>query len=382
MGFLTYGANQMSKRMVEIKKGTFRGVDVVGTFEVKKPWKDTGASSYITVVTNDYLKGLAYNVGGSARIVCQLGDFENQDEDGNVVSLAEDGVTAIGEWERQYRETETEEEAHERIRRAFAVLSQITLACMKGTIRSAIIAGAPGVGKSYTVEETLKDGNKLRSLDADDEYEVIKGTLTPGYLFQVLYRHRHAGHVIVFDDCDKTFENPDSANLLKGALDTGNRTIQWGSARGSDVLVDRDGNEIEDRFTFEGSVLFLTNVNMNKLKDTKSDTHLKALRSRCLFIDLEVNDNVDMMRRVRQIMDQGLLKKYNLSKECEDEIFDFINENVDLLQELSLRTVLKVADLRREFDDQWKDLACQVVMKREAVFKRLVEQKEAASAAS
>jgi hypothetical protein len=49
------------------------------------------------------------------------------------------------------------------------------------------------------------------------------------------------------------------------------------------------------------------------------------------------------------------------------EIVDYIVENRAKMRELSLRTVLKVADLRKSFTDNWKAMAEVTVMKRGSV---------------
>jgi hypothetical protein len=46
-----------------------------------------------------------------------------------------------------------------------------------------------------------------------------------------------------------------------------------------------------------------------------------------------------------------------------DEVVDFIVENRAKMRELSLRTVLKVADLRKSFATNWKNMAEVTVMK-------------------
>lgn len=356
---------------VNIKNGTYRGKDVSGrSFRLATPWQNKNGKKYLRVHTDAFLQALVPNAAGTGQIICEEDDYEIVDSDGNMCSMND--PTGAGEWERRYRANETHEEAHKRIEESFAMLEKLTKACMRGDMRAVIVAGAPGVGKSYTVESTLKDGSLLHTLDEDDSYEIIKGTLTPGYLFRVLWRHRHEGDVVVFDDCDKTFENVDSANLLKGALDTGNRTIQWGSTRSKEL----EDEGIDQRFTFEGSVIFLTNVNMKDLKDTKSAAHLKALKDRCVFIDMDVNDKQDLLIRISQVIDAGLLKKYDFSDEDVAELYSFIEDNIEHLDEISLRTVLKIADIRKSFEEKWMDIASQVVMKPEAHYKRLYHQRQ------
>jgi hypothetical protein len=46
-----------------------------------------------------------------------------------------------------------------------------------------------------------------------------------------------------------------------------------------------------------------------------------------------------------------------------DEVVDFIIENRGRMRELSLRTVLKVSDLRKSFATNWKNMAEVTVMK-------------------
>jgi hypothetical protein len=46
------------------------------------------------------------------------------------------------------------------------------------------------------------------------------------------------------------------------------------------------------------------------------------------------------------------------------DIVDFVDVNKKKLRELSLRTVLKVADLAKAFPDKWEAMAENTVMKR------------------
>ena len=53
--------------------------------------------------------------------------------------------------------------------------------------------------------------------------------------------------------------------------------------------------------------------------------------------------------RIKQIVTDGMLKSYALPKETEDSIVSFVDENKRQLREISLRTVLKIADLAKAF---------------------------------
>ena len=72
----------------------------------------------------------------------------------------------------------------------------------------------------------------------------------------------------------------------------------------------------------------------------------------------------DKFLRIKQIADKGdLFKGYNFSKEDEQEILDFIYANKNRLREMSLRTALKVGDLKK-ISQKWQSLAVSTCMKR------------------
>jgi hypothetical protein len=54
----------------------------------------------------------------------------------------------------------------------------------------------------------------------------------------------------------------------------------------------------------------------------------------------------------------------NLSDVAKDEVVDFIADNQDRLRELSLRMVLKIADLRGGFPERWQAMARTTCMRR------------------
>jgi hypothetical protein len=59
-----------------------------------------------------------------------------------------------------------------------------------------------------------------------------------------------------------------------------------------------------------------------------------------------------------------MLNEYEFSEEVKQDIVDFVDVNKKRLRELSLRTVLKVADLAKAFPLKWEAVAESTVMRR------------------
>jgi hypothetical protein len=81
-------------------------------------------------------------------------------------------------------------------------------------------------------------------------------------------------------------------------------------------------------------------------------------------MDLTIDTEKDKMLRIEQVIRDGMLDTYKLSNDIKEEIIDFVDINKKRLRELSLRTVLKVADLAVAFPDKWEAMAENTVMKR------------------
>ena len=121
---------------------------------------------------------------------------------------------------------------------------------------------------------------------------------------------------------------------------------------------------VPDSFNFKGSAIFITNIKFDNVKSKKMRDHLEALESRCHYIDLTIDTDREKMLRIKQITSDGMLNEYKLSDEVVEEIVDFVDINKTRLRELSLRTVLKVADLAKAFPNRWEAMAENTVMKR------------------
>ena len=69
------------------------------------------------------------------------------------------------------------------------------------------------------------------------------------------------------------------------------------------------------------------------------------------------------MLRIRQIVATGMLEKYAMGREAEQDLVNFIYDNKHKLREISLRMVLKIADLWKMAPDRCKHLAEQTCMR-------------------
>ena len=258
---------------------------------------------------------------------------------------------------------ETDEETIERMRERFQMLEDMTRACKKGDVRAMIVSGPPGVGKSFGVEKVLGKHDLLADIAGDSKlkkYEVVKGAMSAIGLYCKLFQYADKDNVIVFDDCDSVLLDDLSLNILKAALDSKkNRRIHWNT---DSFKLRNEG--VPDSFEFKGSAIFITNIKFDNVKSKKLRDHLEALESRCHYIDLTIDTDREKMLRIKQITNDGMLDAYELSTDVVEEIVDFIDINKKRLRELSLRTVLKVADLAKAFPDRWEAMAENTVMKR------------------
>ena len=267
------------------------------------------------------------------------------------------------EQETPAQSKETDAEIIERLRERFEILDDMTRAVKKGAVRAMIVSGAPGVGKSFGVEKVLGKHGLMADIANDEKlkkYEIVKGAMSAIGLYSKLYEFSAEKNILVFDDCDSVLLDDLSLNILKAALDTSKkRTISWNT---DSRLLRSEG--VPNSFEFKGGAIFITNINFANIKSKKLQDHLAALESRCHYIDLTIHTEREKMLRIKQIVGDGMLADYDFSEEQTANIIEFIDANKKRLRELSLRTVLKTADLMRSFPgNKWQRVAQISLMK-------------------
>ena len=257
---------------------------------------------------------------------------------------------------------ETDAEIVERLRSRFQILEDMTRAVKAGNVRAMIVSGPPGVGKSYGVESVLGKHDVFANVANDTKlkkYEVCKGAMSALGLYAKLHEYRDRKSILVFDDCDSVLLDDLSLNILKAALDTSKkRTIHWNTD--SRMLKDQ---AIPNSFDFNGGAIFITNIKFDHVRSKKLRDHLEALESRCHYLDLTIDSERDKMLRIKYMVEDGMLAEYEFDQSTQREIVDFMFEQRHRLRELSLRTVLKIADLKRSFGDKYQQYAEVTCMK-------------------
>ena len=264
--------------------------------------------------------------------------------------------------EASITETETEQQAMDRIGSRFQVLDEMASACIQGSIRAMIVSGPPGVGKSHGVTLQMEKASMFDKIAGKrPRFEIVKGAMSGIGLFSTLYKYSDSKNVLVFDDCD-VWEDQDALNVLKGALDSGKtRRISWNK---DSRLLREEG--VPNTFNFNGSVIFITNLNFSDRRSNKIKAHLDALQSRCHYLDLTINSDRDKMIRIKQVQrdaDGGLFADYDFDDTQADEIINYMWDNHTKLREVSLRMALKIADLVKISNSNWKNLAKATCMK-------------------
>jgi hypothetical protein len=345
---------------ITIAKGTYRNFNITGqTFQLVADYKEGTKGGYVTVIADESLGEFA---GREVRIKVE------SMQDVIPASAADCATSYEGNFDAPKRKepkvVESDEQAIERIRERFDILEEMTEGAVDGSVRAMIVVGPPGVGKSFGVEKVLDKSAMFDKIGGNrPRYEIVKGAMSAIGLYCKLYNYSDAGNVLVFDDCDSVLLDELSLNILKAALDSSKkRTICWNT---DSRMLRQEG--VPDRFEFKGSAIFITNIKFEHVKSAKLKDHLGALESRCHYLDLTLDTTRDKMLRIKQIMMDGMLDHYEFEEGAKQELYEYVDTNKDRLRELSLRTVIKIADLKKMCgagNDKWKRLAETTVMKR------------------
>jgi len=253
--------------------------------------------------------------------------------------------------------TETDEEIMKRLADRFEILEDMTRAVKKGDVKAMIVTGPPGVGKSFGVEKVLAKHDVFANVAQDGKlkkYQVVKGAMSALGLYSKLYEYSDKKSILVFDDCDSVLLDDLSLNILKAALDSGKkRMIHWNTD--SRLLKDQG---VPNSFEFKGGAIFITNIKFEHVRSKKLKDHLEAIESRCHYLDLTIDTEREKLLRIRQVVrDCGMLDEYELDEFATNQVVDFVANNAGKMRELSLRMVLKIADLRRTFPSKWEAVA-------------------------
>lgn len=282
----------------------------------------------------------------AARIISLHDTWKSNGSIVPVLGVSIDAITVVDEDANR-----TDEEILDRINKRFNVMDRMVDGMVEGVIRSLVVAGAPGIGKTHNLEKKLKAAEEKKGL----QYQIIRGTVSAPGLYQALYRMKDGG-ILTLDDSDSVFDDEQAFNILKAALDTTNtRTIAWrkqalwvydANAEGE---VDRgeDNGRFPNEFEFNGGVIFITNKNFRAAvtRDNRMSPHFGALLSRSMYLDLTLHSNRARTIRIKDVFNNSMRKALGLTVQQGNEILNYVFDNAERIDELSLRTIKHIADV-------------------------------------
>ena len=219
-------------------------------------------------------------------------------------------------------------------------------------VRSLIVNGPSGLGKTYSVNSYLEKYAK-------GNFKIISGHMTFLSLYVALYAHRESGKILVLDDVDSVFSKLEGLNILKAVMDTTeHRTVHWASS--SHILSNLG---IPQSFNYCGGVVLISNIGFGGEK-SKVLAHLNALKDRSYCIPIADGSEESLFKQVCfMVLKRGLLTKMGVEEGAQLRLLNYIELNKKKLTTISLRTLYKLAEIYKMDSDNWEDMANQGLLK-------------------
>ena len=256
----------------------------------------------------------------------------------------------------------TNEKPGERIARigeAFDVMHLLTDGLIAGTVRSLVVSGAPGMGKSYSMESKLETAQRQNKI----KFEIVRGRISAINLYKLLFRYSGTNCVVVLDDSDTIFEDEDGINLLKAALDTSNvRRLSWMSEAAA-----LKSEDIPTSFVYDGAMAFITNKDFQWIVDKDKSAmapHMAALMDRSSYLDLKLHHPDDLIAWVTHVAAKyQILIQDGLDKAQEKIVLDWFIAHSHRLRSVSIRTIKHLGSFFLTNPIEWERIAKQTLLR-------------------
>lgn len=189
--------------------------------------------------------------------------------------------------------------------------------------KSIFVAGTGGLGKTYTVRQILESEEFIE----DQDYVYIKGHVSAYALYKTLEEYSHLP--IIFDDADGILRDPIAINILKAVMDSYSvRKVKWFTSQGVKT-------RISNSFVFTGSIIFLSNLPMDKIP--------QPVTSRTIMVDVSMT-NEEKMDRMRYII-TTMPEMDDFEEETKEELLHVLNRYKGLVHDFNLRSLVKAATM-------------------------------------
>jgi hypothetical protein len=167
-------------------------------------------------------------------------------------------------------------------------------------VRSLIIHGTGGTGKTYTLKSIAAE----MGFTEGESYFILSGKITAVEFYKFLYEHN--ADTVILDDIDSVFTDPTCLNFIKAGLDSTPPTIITYMS----PVVSNAG--LPDSFEFTGKIIFLTNLPLEAIA--------QPVRSRALPVNVVMTRD-EVLERIEQV-----LPKMNteLDLAFRQEVWDYV----------------------------------------------------------
>ena len=206
---------------------------------------------------------------------------------------------------------------HALVIRTYAKLEEFAAKFAEGYFNLLILSGDAGIAKSQTVRRAVGD----RSL-------WVEGSASAFGIYQALYEHR--GKPVVLDDVDSLYTDRDCVRLLKCLCQTDPvKSVSWYTG-----AVGRN-KDIPKQFETSSKVIIVA----NEWKTLSENVRAVENRGHLLFFE---PSPAEVHRKVGEWF-------------WDQEVYDFMAENLHLLPGLSMRHYVQAAELK-DAGMEWLDI--------------------------
>lgn len=251
---------------------------------------------------------------------------------------------------------------------------------VKGDAYGLLIAGDPGIGKTFRMKKKLKSFG-LSPMDANPqlkkvpvieevedeetgetkevqkgftwekpvisskEYLYVKGTATPKTVYG--YGYLCGKNLLVFDDTDSALtQHP---NLIKAMLENNrSRKVDWGTS--ADLFDQGEKSLIPGNYMYEGKVIFVTNKYLNEIDSAVTS------RSQVVEINFTADEVLGIVKELLPALVEELNKEFNtkVTLKMAQTTYEYCVEIKEDYSKLDLRTFQQQVKEFAKGSPDWK----------------------------